>query len=311
MTAHRIASFRIGTAMVSETSPSGISRPSASLSFSHAEVMRVIFGVMICILLAALDQAAVIPAVPAIAHELGAFDQLSWIVAAYLIASTISTPVYGKLSDNYGRRRLLLTSLVFFIVTSLLCATARSLGQLIAFRALQGLAGGGLMALTQAVIADVVSPRERGRYQIYISSVWAVSSLGGPLVGGFVTQHFSWRWIFWINLPIGAVALLLCRNALKRLSAPVRPSAPRLDILGMLLLAAGISVLLLALGWGGTAYAWGSREILALVGLGVVLLFLLIVQENSARDPLLPPRIFRSSSYAANVVVSTLASSLM
>ena len=296
--------------MTSETLSPSISRLHQP-SFSHAEILHVIFGVMICILLAALDQAAVIPAIPAIAHELGAYGQLSWIVAAYLITSTISTPVYGKLSDIYGRRRLLIICIVFFVAASLLCASAQSLGQLIWFRALQGLAGGGLMALTQAVIADVVSPRERGRYQFYISAVWATSSLCGPLVGGFVAQNLSWRWIFWINLPISAAALSVCNSALRRLSPPVRAGMPRLDLNGMLLLAGSISVLLLALGWGGRVYAWGSYQILGLVGLGSVLLLLLIVQEHRARDPLLPPRVFHSSSYVSNVVVSTLAATLM
>lgn len=178
---------------------------SALSVFSHSDIMRVMFGVMICIFLAALDQTAVVPAIPAIASDLGSYAGVSWVVAAYLITTTISTPVYGKLSDIYGRRRLLIACLAVFIATSLLCAAARSLSQLIWFRALQGLGGGGLMALTQAAIADVVSPRERGRYQGYISIVWATSSLCGPLVGGFVAQHFSWRYIFWINLPIGLV----------------------------------------------------------------------------------------------------------
>jgi EmrB/QacA subfamily drug resistance transporter len=285
--------------------------PPGPAVFSHAEILKVIFGVMICILLAALDQAAVVPTVPAIAQELGAYEQLSWIVAAYLIASTISTPVYGKLSDIYGRRRLVVICILFFIAASLLCAVAQSLSQLIWFRALQGLAGGGLMALTQAAIADVVSPRERGRYQVYISAVWAISSLCGPLVGGFVAQHLSWRWIFWINLPIGAVALWACNKALRRLSPAARTGTLHLDILGMLLLAGAISVLLLALGWGGSVYSWVSYEILGLVGLGGVLLLLLIVQEHRARDPLLPPHVFRSSSYVANIMVSTLAATLM
>jgi EmrB/QacA subfamily drug resistance transporter len=283
----------------------------ASSPFSHAEILHVIFGVMLCILLAALDQAAVIPAVPAIAHDLGGYEQLSWIVAAYLLTSTISTPVYGKLSDIYGRRLLLIICIVFYIATSLLCATAHSLGQLISFRALQGLAGGGLMALTQAVIADVVSPRERGRYQFYISAVWATASLCGPLVGGFVAQNLSWRWIFGINLPIGAVALWVCSSALRRLSPPARAGMPRLDFIGMLLLAASISVSLLALGWGGKVYAWGSYQILGLVGSGSFLLLLLIMQEHRARDPLLPLRLFHSSSYVPNVIVSTLAATLM
>jgi MFS family permease len=166
------------------------------------------------------------------------------------------------------------------------------------------------MALTQAAIADVVSPRERGRYQGYISIVWATSSLCGPLVGSFVAQHFSWRWIFWINLPIGLAAMWVCHNGLRRLPAQVRPGRPRLDVIGMLLLAGAISVLLLALGWGGSVYAWGSLEIFGLGGLGGFLLLLLVLQELRARDPLLPPRVFRSASYVANVIVSTFAATL-
>lgn len=273
--------------------------------------MRVMFGIMICILLAALDQTAVIPAVPAMASDLGSYTGLSWVVAAYLITSTISAPVYGKLSDIYGRRRLLITCLALFIVTSMLCGAARSLHQLVSFRALQGLGGGGLIALTQAAIADVVSPRERGRYQAYISAVWAIASLSGPLVGGFVAQSFSWRWIFWSNLPIGAAAMWVCQNGLRRVSPPVRRGRPRLDIIGMLLLSGAISVLLLALGWGGTIYAWGSYQILGLAGLGTCLLLLLILQELRAHDPLLPPRVFMSSSYIAYVIVSTLTSVLL
>jgi EmrB/QacA subfamily drug resistance transporter len=283
----------------------------ATSPFSHADIMRVMFGVMICILLAALDQTAVIPAVPAIASDLGAYTGLSWVVAAYLITSTISTPVYGKLSDIYGRRRLLITCLALFIVTSMLCGAAQSLHQLVWFRALQGLGGGGLMALTQAAIADVVSPRERGRYQAYISAVWAIASLSGPLVGGLVTQSFSWRWIFWINLPIGAAAMWVCRNGLRRVPPPLRRGRPRLDIIGMLLLAGAISLLLLALGWGGTNNAWGSYQIFSLAGFGACLLLLLVLQELRARDPLLPPRVFMSPSYVSYVIVSTLTSVLL
>lgn len=236
---------------------------------------------------------------------------MSWVVAAYLITSTISTPVYGKLSDIYGRRQLLITCLALFIVTSMLCGWARSLHQLVWLRALQGLGGGGLMALTQAAIADVVSPRELGHYQAYISAVWAIASLSGPLVGGFVAQNFSWRWIFWINLPIGAAAMWVCQNGLRRVSSPVRRGRPRLDIIGMLLLSGAISVLLLALGWGGSVYPWASYQILGLTGLGILLLPLLILQELRARDPLLPPRVFMSSSYVAYVIVSTLTSVVM
>jgi EmrB/QacA subfamily drug resistance transporter len=298
----------VSEASISPTLP--IDEP-AGTALSHAEIMRVMSGVIICILLVALDQTVVIPALPAIGAELGAYSQLSWIVAAYLITSTVSTPIYSKFSDIYGRRRLLIVCIALFILTSILCAVAQSLSQLIWFRALQGLGGGGLMALTQAAIADVMSPRERGRYQGYISAVWALTSIGGPLVGGFMTQTFSWRLIFWINLPVGAVAMWACHNGLRRLSTPKISGKPKLDIIGMLLLSGSLSLLLLALGWGGDVYAWGSYQILSLVGVGIVLLVLLVPQELRAKDPLLPPRVFSSKSYVTNVIVSTLASLLM
>jgi EmrB/QacA subfamily drug resistance transporter len=266
---------------------------------------------MICVLLQAIDQTVVIPALPAIGSDLGAYGQLSWIVAAYLITSTISTPVYAKLSDVYGRRRLLIACIAIFIATSIFCATARSLDQLIWFRALQGLGGGGLMALTQAAIADVVSPRERGRYQGYLAAVWAVASVSGPLVGGFLAQSLSWRWIFWLNLPVGAVAMWTCQNGLRRLGTPVHAIKPKLDVVGMLLLAGALLALLLALGWGGTTYPWVSYQILGLVGLGCCLLVLLVVQEFRAPDPLLPPRVFASASYVASVAISSLTSLLL
>jgi EmrB/QacA subfamily drug resistance transporter len=292
-------------------SPSSQVDQPAPTMLSHAEIMRVMSGIIICILLVALDQTVVIPALPAIGSELGAYSQLSWIVAAYLITSTISTPIYSKLSDIYGRRRLLVVCIALFIATSILCAVARSLSQLIWFRALQGLGGGGLMALTQAAIADVMSPRERGKYQGYISAVWALTSIGGPLVGGFMTQTFSWRLIFWINLPVGAVAMWTCHNGLRRLAAPKLSSKPKLDIIGMLLLSGSLSLLLMALGWGGDVYPWVSIQILGLAGVGILLLPLLVLQEMRARDPLLPPSVFSSKSYVTNVIVSTLASLLM
>ncbi len=265
--------------------------------------MRVMSGAMVCVLLAAVDQTVVIPALPAIANDLGAYKQLSWIVAAYLITSTISTPIYGKLSDIYGRRRLLLVCIALFLITSVFCALSGSLNQLIVARALQGLGGGGLMALTQAAIADVMSPRERGKYQGYISAVWALSSISGPLVGGFMAESLSWRSIFWVNLPLGVAAMWACNRGLRKLPPPRHVGRARLDMLG-----AALSVLLLALEWGGNSYPWGSFEIVGLFVLGVVLLLLLAVQELHTANPLLPPRVFASPSYNAGIVISTLIS---
>ncbi|GAB3628113.1 Multidrug resistance protein 3 [Pandoraea terrae] len=272
----------------------------------HADVMRVISGVVLCILLGALDQTVVIPAVPAIAGDLGGFGQLSWIIAAYLICSTVSTPVYGKLSDTYGRRRLLMSCIAIFMATSALCALAQSIHQLIWFRALQGLGGGGLMALAQAAIADVAPPRERGRYQGYLSAVWAIASISGPLVGGFVAEQWSWRWIFWINLPLGALAIWACSRGLRNIKTHANGHKARIDLVGMLLLAGTISTVLLALGWGGREYPWLSFEVVGMLAVGGVLATLLMAQEKRARDPVLPPPVFANPTYVSSVLVSTL-----
>ncbi|PCH57189.1 MAG: MFS transporter, partial [Burkholderiaceae bacterium] len=248
--------------------------------------MRVIGGIVLCILLAALDQTVVIPAVPAIANDLNGFGHLSWIVTAYLIVSTVTTPLYGKLSDSFGRRRLLMVAISLFILASVACALAQTLPQLILFRALQGLGGGGLMSLAQAAIADVVAPRERGRYQGYLATVWAISSIAGPLVGGWVSDHMSWRWLFWINVPLGLLAMTMCYRGLAHLKP--RGGRPQVDWLGALLLAVAIVAFLLAMSWGGEAFAWISPEMAALLAISLVAVLLLAWQERRAADPMLP-----------------------
>ena len=271
-------------------------------AFTHQQILQVITGILLCILLAALDQTVVIPAVPTIAAELHAFGHLSWIVSAYLLTSTAATPVYGKLSDMYGRRALLLVALALFIAASILCALAQSLTQLIVFRALQGLGGAGLMAMAQAAIADVVSPRERGRYQGYMAGTWGVASVGGPVVGGWVTDHISWTFVFWINVPVGLAAMVLCNRALKLL--PSRNMGGKIDYVGAALLTGSVTALLLVLSWGGSEYEWLSTPILALLALSAVLCGLLVWNERRVPDPIMPPRMFREPVFTRGVILA-------
>lgn len=273
-------------------------------AFTHQQIQRVVTGILLCILLAAIDQTVVVPAVPSIAADLNGFGHLSWIVTAYLLTSTVATPIYGKLSDIYGRRTLLLPAIVLFVIASMLCGFAQTLMQLIAARALQGLGGAGLMAMAQASIADVVSPRERGRYQGYMAGTWGVASVAGPILGGWMTDSLSWRWIFWVNLPIGIAAYLLSSSALKLLRTKARET--KIDYIGAALLSGCITASLLVVSWGGSEYAWDSPTILGVSALAVALLALLVMQERRNADPLLPPRLFGNAVFSRGVLVASL-----
>ncbi|WP_297366878.1 MDR family MFS transporter [Acidocella sp.] len=265
--------------------------------YSHEARMRVIFGILTCILLASIDQTVVLPAIPQMAASLHDSAHISWVVSAYLLTTTATTPIYGKLSDQLGRRAVLSPALLVFLAASGLCALAGSAGWLILGRALQGVGGGALMAVAQSAVADVVPPRERGRYQGWFAGTWAVSTLVGPVVGGFVAQHVSWRWIFWGNVPIVLVALAMSHRALKGL-APKGGRAP-IDYPGAGLLLAAVGLLLLALSMGGVDLAWGSARELGLFGGAALLFVMLWRQQGLAPAPLLPGHLLARQAHVS------------
>jgi EmrB/QacA subfamily drug resistance transporter len=255
-------------------------------TLTHPEIRAIVLGIMLAMFLGALDQTIVATALPTIGRHFGNLDDLSWVVTAYLLTGTASTPLYGKLSDIYGRRMVMLTAIGIFIAGSLACALAPSMTTLILGRALQGLGGGGLMALAQTIIADIVSPRERGRYQGYIGAVFAVSSVGGPVLGGFLTEHLDWSLIFWINLPLGLAALGMTSSVLKLV--PFYPRKHRLDIIGAALMMSASIALLLALSWGGRRFDWISVPTGALLIASAILWGLFAWRLVSTREPFLP-----------------------
>lgn len=268
---------------------------------THRQILIVFSGLMLGMLLAALDQTIVATALPTIVGELGGLDHLSWVVTAYLLTATASTPLYGKISDLYGRKVVFQAAILIFVVGSALSGAAHSMSQLIGARAVQGLGAGGLMTLALTIIADIVSPRERGRYQGYFGAVFAVSSVAGPLLGGFFTDHLTWRWVFYINLPLGIAALAVTSTVL---NMPFTRRSHQVDYLGAAVLVAGVSSLLLALVWGGQAYAWGSPTILGLTAAGLVLLGFFVWWEHRASEPILPPALFRNSVFSVSTAVT-------
>ncbi|MEO3743640.1 MDR family MFS transporter [Plantactinospora sp. B5E13] len=259
------------------------------------QIRLLMVGLMTGMLLAALDQTIVGTALPTIVGELGGINHYSWVVTAYLLASTASTPLYGKMADLLGRRPVFLFSIGTFLVGSLLAGLSQNMTQLIITRGIQGIGAGGLMTLAFTIISDVVTPRERGRYQGLFGAVFGVSSVAGPLVGGYFAEH-DWRWIFFINVPLAIVAIIVCYHVMRLI--PFKRRKHAIDWLGAALLVAGVSALLLALSWGGNEYAWGSGVIIGLFVAGVVLGVVFLLQESRVAEPILPLRLFRRPTFA-------------
>jgi EmrB/QacA subfamily drug resistance transporter len=275
---------------------------------SHEEIMVIMGALMLAMFLSALDQTIVSTALPKIAVDLHGLSKMSWVATAYLLTSAIATPIYGKLGDMFGRKKIFMSAISIFLVGSVLCGLSQNIEQLIAFRAVQGLGGGGLMALVLAIIGDVIPPRQRGRYQGYFGAVFGVSSVAGPLLGGLFTEHLSWHWIFYINLPLGLLALWVIST---KLHLPVRRSPHKIDYLGAALLSFVSVAALLVSVWGGVEYAWGSTQILSLAAGAIAGLIFFLWREHYAKEPIIPLSLFKDYTFVSAVLLSILSAIAM
>ncbi|QOV36681.1 MFS transporter [Streptomyces ferrugineus] len=268
----------------------------------------VLFALVIAMMLAMLDNMIVGTAMPTIVGELGGTEHLSWVVTAYTLATAAATPIWGKLGDMYGRKGVFMSSIVLFLIGSALSGMAQDMGQLIGFRAVQGLGAGGLMVGVMAIIGDLIPPRERGRYQGMIAGVMALAMIGGPLVGGTITDNWGWRWSFYINLPLGVVALGLIAVVLR---LPKKRAKAGIDYLGVVLLTVGITAIVLVTTWGGTEYAWTSARIMELTGIGVAALVGFVFWQTKAAEPVLPLHIFRSRNFTLMTLIGFITGFVM
>ena len=284
--------------------PNGQALPGGGGQFlAPREVMIVLPGLLLAILLAMLDNLIVSTALPRIVGDLGGVAHLSWVVTAYILASLIVTPFYGKLGDMYGRKRFFIVAIVIFLAGSALAGQSHSMAELIAFRAVQGLGAGGLMVGAMATLGDIVAPRERGRYMSYMMVVMMLATIGGPLIGGFITTSFSWRWIFYINLPVGGAALVYI---ISTLHLPARRVSHRVDYFGGGLLAVAATSLVLLATWGGTEYPWASAQIIGLGLLAVAAAAAFGVVETRVAEPILPLHVFRNRNFSVTMALTFL-----
>jgi EmrB/QacA subfamily drug resistance transporter len=277
------------------TSNAADTTPVSPPRFSHREIMVTMSGLVIAMLLAMLDNMIVAPALPTIVGDLGGLNHLAWVTTGYILASTVATPIWGKLGDLLGRRITFIASITVFLVGSVLCGMSQDMGQLIGFRALQGLGAGGLMVGVMAVLAEIVPPRERGKYQGVMMAVMPIAMIGGPLVGGFITDNLSWRWAFYVNLPLGVAALAVCWFTLAKL--PRGTGRVRIDWTGSALLTTWITALVLITSWGGTEYDWASAQIIGLAVVTVVAFVAFVIVEHRAAEPIMPLSVFRSRNF--------------
>ena len=298
----------MATSVAKSPSPMSASHDDAPLNLTHRQIMVILGGLMTGMLLAALDQSIVGTALPQIVSDLGGLNQLAWVVTAYLLTSTAVTPLWGKISDLYGRRIIFQATIVIFLIGSMLCGLAQDMPQLIAFRAFQGIGGGGLMAIAFAIIGDIIPARERGRYNGYFAAVFGVSSVAGPLLGGWITDAINWRWIFYINLPFGIAALIITSIALKM---PVVKRDHKIDYLGAAAIVTAVTSLLLYLNWAGEHYGWTDPTALAFIASAVIFTIAFVFIEFRAKEPIIPMRLFRNPIFTVGNIFGFLVAFAM